>query len=241
MKTLRSISTAVLFFLILAAPAAADSTINLTVSPTESVVGTPVTYTVSGEAEVTQMYEVRIMQVDSSHPETECVRATKNSQLLRQLEVQGKGSPLKPFRYPESGEETIPVKDYSELGTYTVCAILREGRTNCNLNECHAESTTNFTVVAVTKAEEAAKTAEAQKKEAQEKKAKENTNGSGTTPTITPSLTPPPPVAPVIKPVVKPVSKLAKALKLCKKQKNKHKRAKCEKLAKRKYGSKIRR
>lgn len=207
---------AVLATLVSAAPASA-STINLILSSSSPVLGTPISYQVSGEAEVGQMYEVRIMQIDSSHPESECVRATPYSQLLRELEVQGKGSPLKSF----NREETIPIKGYSELGTYAVCALVRDGSRN-PYSESFAESTTSFTVVAPPAPPAPAPIA------------------SAPAPVPAPIVTPPPPVAPATS-VVKPMSKLAKALKLCKKLKKHSKRVACEKLAEKRYGTKPKR
>jgi hypothetical protein len=228
MKTLRSISTAVLFCLVLAAPAAANSTINLTVSSASAVLGTPVTYTVSGEARAGETYEVRIMHVGL--PSTKCENATPESALVGHVEsIAGEGS-LHPF--PTKSEETIPIKDYAEVGSYAMCAVIR-GASSVE-NNGFVKSLASFTVVTPPPTVPLVPTPEAPP--------------IAPTPVATPGVTTPSAVAPValvkpsvVKPVAKRVSKLAKALKLCKKQKNKHKRAKCEKLAKRKYGSKIRR
>lgn len=195
---------AVFAALVSTAPAAADS-IHLSVFPTStSLSGPTVTYQVSGEAEVKETYDVRIMSVDSSHPESECVNQTTNSQLVRgPIEIQGKATSLISF----SHEEPIPVKDYSELGTYAVCAMIRGGSS-------FAESTTSFTVVAPPAPAPVVAPVPA--------------------PVVT---QPPPiaPATPVVKPVVKPVSKLAKTLKMCEKLKKHTRRVACEKSAKRRY------
>jgi hypothetical protein len=200
---------AVLATLVSTAPAAADSAINLTLSSANPYLGTPITYQVSGEAEVHETYEVRIMYVGLSGANCGKARPTESSQ-VREVEVQGKAATLIPFNY----SATLPIEDYSALGTYAVCANVR--------GESPAESLTSFTVSA--------------------EPAPVPPPTLVVAPTVTPApapvVTPSPAVAPatpVVKPVVKPVSKLAKALKLCKKLKKHGKRVACEKRAKRSH------
>jgi hypothetical protein len=211
MKTIRSISTAVLFFLVLAAPAAAASKIEVSASSPNPTLGTPITYQVAGEAEVGETYQVNILDGTSSQ---ECFNQVKRVQGTSSVEVL---RPVQVGRQHESSIESfsqtamIPIEDYGALGTYTVCAMVRLGVLNTG---SFAESTTSFTVVAAP------------------------APAPVVVPVPAPVVTPPPPVAPatsVVKPVVKPVSKLAKALKLCKKLKKHSKRVACEKYAKMRY------
>jgi|ERR1700677_2876939 len=135
MKTLRTTSIAVLLCLVMATPAAADSTINLTLSSTNPVVNTPVTYTVTGQAEDHETYEVRIMHVNLPSANCGKARPTESSQ-VREVEVQGKASTLLSFEY----SATLPTEDYTEVGTYAVCANVR--------GNSPIESLTSFTVLA---------------------------------------------------------------------------------------------
>jgi hypothetical protein len=194
----------VLVTLVSTAPAAAASTINLTLSSANPVLGTPITYHVSGNAEVKETYNVRIMSVDSSHPESECVRETTHSQLVRTWQIGGTIASPEPINY----EAALPITDYSTLGTYAVCAMVRGGSS-------FAELTTSFTVVTPPPPPPPPAPVVA--------------------PAPAPVVKPPPPAAPEVVPVVKPVSKLAKALKMCKKLKKHTKRVACEKRAKRRY------
>lgn len=136
MKTLRSISIAVLLSLAVASPAAASSTISLAVSSPNPTLGTPISYSVSGEAEVKETYEVRIMHVGL--PEANCNKANtaESIQLHAPFEVQGSASSLISF----VRNEPIPIADYAEVGTYAMCAKVR--------GASPAESLTSFTVEA---------------------------------------------------------------------------------------------
>jgi hypothetical protein len=201
------VTLAVFATLVSPAPAAAASTINLAVSSSNPVLGTLVTYTVSGEAEVTQMYEVRIMHVGL--PSANCERARPAESIqVRAVEVQGKATSLIPFNY----SATLPIEDYSELGTYAMCAIVREGRITTG---GFSSSLTSFTVMAAPASEPTPQITPPQ--------------APAPAPAPAPVMTPPPSVAPatpMVKPV-KPVSKLSKALKLCKQQKKHSRRIAC--------------
>jgi hypothetical protein len=207
MKTLRSISTAVLLCLVLAAPAAATTTPNISVSVSASsaTLGTPVSYTVSGEGEARQMFAVRVMSL-ASYPASECVRSNERSQLIFEAPGTFNGSGAVLHQFNENRE--IPAADYNALGTYAVCAVLKG-------TEHDTESApVTFSVVAPAPLVQA--------------------TPQVTPPAATPSVAPLPP-APVATPSVvasTSVQKLHKALAKCKKQKNKKKRAKCERVAK---------
>lgn len=216
MKILRSISTAVLFFLVLAAPAAATPSIHLSVEPTEISAASPnITYHVSGESEVERRYTVSICKGPSGF------------------------EPIVLFSDELTAttfDKTFPGMFSGTIGIYTVCAMV----TDDNKTPAQAEPVT-FQVVAITKAEEAkTKQKEKEANEAQivkEHQEAEKRQQEVSTFTIAPvpAVVPAPavaPVAPTKHPVVVPVSKLAKALKQCKKLKNKKKRVKCERAAK---------
>jgi hypothetical protein len=205
MKTLRSISTAVLLCLVLASPAAAatEPTISATVSTPSATLGTPVSYTVSGAGEPSQTYSVRIVSL-ATHAASECVHGNSNSQLVFQFggSLGGSSVSLKSF----STTNEIPSSDYSTIGTYAVCSILQGGA-----KDTYSEPVT-FAVVAPA-------------------------------PPVQPTPPPAPAVTPSVAPLAPPlaapsvaastsVQKLHAALAKCKKQKNKKKRAKCERAAK---------
>jgi hypothetical protein len=99
MKTLRSISTAVLLCLVLAVPASAAE-VNLSLSTTSVILGTPVTATASGVA--TTNYGVAVIK------EAPC---TKDNATTMVLGVNEPG----PF------DQTVTL-GYSTVGTYNVCA-----------------------------------------------------------------------------------------------------------------------
>lgn len=200
MKTLRSISTAVLVFLVMAVPAASASTIKVAVSAPNFFLGTPVTYTVSGEAEVGQTFQVNIV---SGSSETECYNQGPASvPVLKPVQV-GRlhGSSVEPFNQ----SAIIPTTDYSALGTYTVCAMIRKG-------EHLEESLMTFAIMSEPAPVLFVPAAVV----------------PSPAPVVTPAVTPH--VATVVAPTA--TQKLHAALVKCKRQKNKHKRLKCERAAK---------
>jgi hypothetical protein len=214
MKSFSTITLASLVAVVIAAPAAAASKIEVSVSSPNPTLGTPVTYQVSGEAEVGETYQVNILDGPSSQ---ECFNQIKRVQGPSSVEVL---RPVQVGRQHESSIESfsqsamVPIEDYSALGTYTVCAMVRLGVLNTG---SFAESATSFTVVAAP---------------APEPKSEPTSEITSPAPAPTPAATP---VTPRVTPVAKPVSKLAKALTLCKKLKKHSKRVACEKRAKRRY------
>lgn len=210
MKTLRSISTAAFIFFTLAVSAASASTISVSLSSTNPTLGTPISYTLSGEAKVKETYEVRIMHVGL--PEANCTKANEKEsiRLHDPFEVFANATSL-------TQSETIPIVDYNALGTYAVCAMVRNGpESHYSEKGFSADSTTSFTVVAPAVP-----------------------SASTPVPPVETPAAPTPAVAPVVAPalvahVVAPVpaQKPHTAIAKCKKQKNKKKRVKCERAAK---------
>jgi hypothetical protein len=203
MNTLRSISTAVLLSVALTAPAAA-ATPNISVSVTAAspiLVGTAVTYRVSGEGEVRGEYSVHIMPVSATAPAETCYNAGSSTKLvLHSIALGGSMSSLTAFQ----NEGVIPVEDYPAIGTYVVCATIR--------NETN--TTEHLETFSVTEPPSVVQPA--------------------ANPSPTPSVAPllPTPVATPSVVASTSAQKLHAALAKCKKQKNKKKRAKCERAAK---------
>lgn len=210
MKTLRSISTAVLLCLILAAPAAADE---LSLSASSVFPGEAVSYTV---------------KVDESHPDIRpgvvaIVRLVSDSECL--VESNKEQHILEELPYSTSTTEThvMEVNLYEAFATYHVCEyyLVKE----VGEPRASAQKLTSFAVVArpvppVTPptpvvATEAPLSAVA--------------SSSAVAPTI---VTPPTPVVATHVTILTAAEKLRVALVKCKKQKNKKKRVKCERAAK---------
>jgi hypothetical protein len=141
MKTLRSISTAVLLCLVLAAPAAATTTpnVSVTLSATSVTLGTSPTYRVSGEGEARQTFAVRVMSL-ASYPASECFRSNERSQSVFEFKGQLGGAGTELHEFSESGE--ISNTDDNALGSYVVCARIQEG-----IHPAESEPVT-FTVIA---------------------------------------------------------------------------------------------
>ncbi len=208
MKALRRISTAVLFGLVLAAPAAADE---LSLTKHSILPGESISYTIKVE-EHPIIRETAIAKLMIT-TDPECLVESDNQDFLSEQ------------NFSEPTTETSSNGPYTVLGTYQVCEYYR-------VNEVGGTNVTpkiirTFKVVdAATKEQEErqeAKEAETKKKQEEEAAAKRKAEEAAKAPSL---LSPPlvAPATPTVKPVVKPVSKLAKALKQCKKLKNKHKR-----------------
>jgi hypothetical protein len=265
MKTVRSISTVVLFLSYpgrsccgLYAPSQADDRSHGHPDPACSwrdENDSPVEYKVSGSVEGSgYSYSVSVLN-RNVWPYNNCsARAKKEASFEGVYGESIAGSGTKTF----SHEGFVPGEYYEAKGEYFVCAWVEA------YGEVHAQNTTVIQVTestqeAVTK-EEAKATAEREaekeakrkvteenqaKVQAEEKAAAERKTKEAETALLAPVVIPAPapptiaPVAPVkatvVTPVVKPVSKLAKALKLCKKLKKHSKRVACEKRAKNKY------
>jgi hypothetical protein len=209
MKTLRSISIAVLLSLAVAAPAAA-STVSVSVSSPNTTLGTAVSYTISGEAEVTQTYEVRMISTSSANFASACENKSAGVTVYEK-EVQVETPGVTTIAFAHSAE--LPLTDYSSLGTYAVCGVVRMGR------EPHVGTPSTSNVATFT------------------------VNAPVTPPVVPSSTPPAPAPVPLVAPAVVPATihiapvtnsaqKLHTALVKCRKQKNKKKRVKCERAAK---------
>jgi hypothetical protein len=216
MKTLRNISTAVLFFLVMAAPAAADS-ISLTEVPTEvSSSSLSVTYKVLEEPEAGYSSTIRLMRVGWTG--SNCGQVPQESnKVMNWRNVQS--TSVRRFSLE-------PAFDYEGLGPYVVCAVIAKG-----YHQAIAESSASFTVVEITKMEMAEKAEEAAAKaksesEAAAKKTQEESAHASTAPSSTLTKTPP-----LVQPLTS-AQKIHAALVKCKKLKKHSKRVKCERAAK---------
>lgn len=135
MINLRSISTAVLSCLVLAAPAsAAESSIHLSL-PESAYLGTPVSATVavSGEAPAHRKYGVAFLHAGT--PVANCGKAVEEGS----ASVTAVASST--VVSTVEGSVALPLVNYETLGTYTLCAYVQ--RNEPTPAEAHA----SFTVV----------------------------------------------------------------------------------------------
>jgi hypothetical protein len=139
MNTLSRILTVVLFCLILASSAAADS-IHLSVSPTSTYLNGPaMTYQVSGETEVGRGYAIRLMRVGWEGSNCGHIAQIKSGVYEWHNVREASVEPSPKFEY--SGSFSLePEYDYEGLGTYVVCAATVK-------SEAPAETSASFTVV----------------------------------------------------------------------------------------------
>lgn len=198
--------------LVFAAPAAAASKIEVSVSSPNPTLGASVTFQVSGEAEVGETYQVDI----SSESERDCIdQVAGHYQTVFPAYQLGNDSSI-------NQAATIPIGDYNALGTYAVCAMVRLGVLSSG---SFAESTTSFTVVAPP-APEPTPTIVAP--------------APAAVPVLAPAVTAPATTTHVT-PVATTAQKLHAALAKCKRLKKHSKRVACEKRATHRYGPKPKR
>lgn len=142
MKTLRSISTAALLSLVFASTASAvPANISISATPSVASLGTIVSYTVSGSAEVKETYEVRLMHVGV--PSANCAKARPEESTLLHAPFEVEGKAATPIAINRT--EVIPVSDYATTGTYVLCARILKG---ASAEGETYESSTSFTVEA---------------------------------------------------------------------------------------------
>ena len=132
MINLRRISTAVLFCLVLAAPASAASPIHLSV-PASAYLGSPVTYQLSGEPEPTRHFRVGFLHTEVPGA---CAKALKGESSPATTVASGQ---VLSGKFEEHG--SLPTTLYEALGTYYVCAAVQTEE------PAPAETYASFTVV----------------------------------------------------------------------------------------------